>query len=144
MMVAMAMIALTYFIPYGVLTDGVAQMAVRSYGVKTAGGDYLAQPSSYFLYLIHTLVLVLLVYSMISFKNRALQIRILRFAYMVTLASVAVMAIYIQTGGAYFPGMHFTPGISLFLPIGATLFTWLAMRAVKKDDELVRSVDRLR
>jgi glucan phosphoethanolaminetransferase (alkaline phosphatase superfamily) len=144
MLVAMAMISLTYFIPYGVFTDGVMRMAVSSYGLKTQGGDYLSEPSGYYIYLVHTLVLVLMVYSLISFKKRALQIRLLRFSFLVVLASIALIALYINAARTSFPSLHFSIGISLFLPIGAVLFNWLALRGVKKDEELVRSVDRIR
>lgn len=144
MLAAMALIALCFFIPFGVFTDGVIHMAVRSYGVKTDAGEYLAQPSSHYLYLFHTLSLVLLVYSLISFKNRSLQIRLLRFATVVTLSTLVLMALYINAGMSAFPAMHFTPGIALFMPPLAVVFIWLANRGVKKDEELVRSVDRIR
>jgi hypothetical protein len=144
MLVAIAMISMTYFIPYGVFTDGVMRLAVSSYGVKTQGGEYLAEPFGYYIYLVHTLVLVLMVYSLISFKKRALQIRLLRFSFLVVLASIALIALYINDARASFPSLHFTMGISLFLPLGAILFNSLAFRSVKKDQELVRSVDRIR
>jgi len=141
---AMLLIVCSYFIPFGTFSDGVNGLNMGAYGIKNDAGEMLNEPSSYFLYIVHFLILVIDGYALISFKKRSLQIRVLRFGFLMFAISFILIALYINDGNAAFPGMHFTPGISLFLPIGAVLFNWLAARSVRKDEELVRSVDRIR
>lgn len=77
------------------------------------------------------------------YKNRKLQIR---FAG----ALIVIIAIMIFTGAYYAFDVirnfnsHMVPGLNLVFPVLIMIFTYLAYRGIKKDDDLVRSYDRLR
>lgn len=81
------------------------------------------------------------------FKNRPLQ------ANMARLALIASMLILIL-GGAFFykewneinssQDTHFSGEYGLLSPVFAAIFSFLAMRFIKKDEKLVKSSDRLR
>lgn len=79
------------------------------------------------------------------FKNRTMQIR---SGYIIIILSiltplVAFLLIYNeQTAVRDASGINDEPGI--FLPVVALIFAFLANRFVKKDDKLVKSMDRLR
>jgi hypothetical protein len=83
------------------------------------------------------------VISVFLFKNRKLQIRLsiagLVFAFSGFLAEVYYLY-DINTRYTIDSG----PGIKLFLPLIMMLLLFLAYRAIRKDDRLVRSYDRLR
>lgn len=81
--------------------------------------------------------------AILLFKNRNLQVR---------LANVNLLLICVLIGLLFF--LADTMGSSLnhrvsyqygsYLPLIQLVFTFLAIRAIRKDDELVRSADRLR
>ena len=79
------------------------------------------------------------------YKDRKKQLIIGRVTYFLTLAYIVIISLSLDRlieamGGS----PDITYGVSLFLPLIAMGFLFLANRAVKKDEELVRSLDRLR
>ena len=85
------------------------------------------------LLIVFALAGVLAVASIFLFKNRATQSRI---------AIVALVAVIFLLQQVSFASVALSVGI--FLPLVAGLFIWLAQRNIRKDEKLVRSMDRLR
>jgi hypothetical protein len=96
--------------------------------------------------LVSAAVGILSVFTIFQYKNRALQIR---------LTSVGVLSLIALIMGIFFlyiPMIEKTTGIipdyskafGIYLPLVALVFLVLANRAIKRDDKLVRSADRLR
>lgn len=79
------------------------------------------------------------------YKNRPLQARL---AGVSAIAGVLLLALVAFTAKSTFDqapagsSIHFTAGLAL--PVLALAFNWLATRAIRKDEALVRSMDRLR
>ena len=71
----------------------------------------------------------------ILFKNRPLQMLLCKVV-MALIISLMVFA------GVFMKELNL--GVFLYLPIAQLLLAFLALRAIKKDEELVRSVDRIR
>jgi hypothetical protein len=111
------------------------------YHYKTEVGERLG--SSLLLSVPVSLTGMIAVISVFLFKNRKLQIRLsiagLVFAFSGFLAEVYYLY-DINTRYTIDSG----PGIKLFLPLIMMLLLFLAYRAIRKDDRLVRSYDRLR
>jgi hypothetical protein len=81
------------------------------------------------------------------FKDRPRQIRFLRGTYLLTLGVIAFLFItdtslqgYLAQGGTVVS--HY--GISFYAPVFMLILTFLAERAIRGDEALVRSADRLR
>lgn len=80
------------------------------------------------------------------YKNRIRQIQVTNIAVMLNILSIlAILFIYIplvekRTGLK----PDYASGIGIYLPIVSLLFLVLANRAIKRDEKLVRSSDRLR
>jgi hypothetical protein len=84
---------------------------------------------------------ILAVYSIFSFKDRKKQFVIGRFIMLINLFLLGVL-IYLSLN---LPGeVTSEKGIGMFLPVLAVLFSVMANKAIKKDEDLVKSVDRLR
>ena len=79
------------------------------------------------------------------YKNRTLQVRI-GFAVIAAALLLIGLSYWLYSGLASAQGesagLTISPG--LYLPAGAVLFGWLATRFVRKDERIVRSMDRLR
>ncbi len=91
------------------------------------------------------IVCLLALFSIFQFKNRTLQIKVGAFNAFLMMASIATATYFIyqgenkmdmETRGIFKPGY--------FFPLGAMIFNSLANRFIKKDEDLVRSVDRIR
>jgi hypothetical protein len=85
---------------------------------------------------------ILSIVTIFLFKNRQLQFVIGRISILINLFLLGLL-IYLSLN---LPGetMVSEKGIGMFLPILAILLIVLANKAIKKDEDLVKSVDRLR
>lgn len=117
-------------------------------GFTTAEGLAVAdvEPLLPLKYVVPVLILVLLV-TMFLFKNRKRQSTVAHSSYLISVLIIggAVLAnqgfvAYLGESGAVDSSM----GVSFYLPFAVIAFTFLAIRAIKKDEDLVRSLDRLR
>ena len=89
--------------------------------------------------------------SIFMFKNRILQMRIVAFMLVLTLAYIAIMFLSTIDGcvadiQASWPiwtvNVHY--GVGTFAPVGGVVLLFLAQQAIKKDELKVRAADRLR
>ena len=83
-----------------------------------------------------------------QFKNRTLQMKMCRLNALLLLGLVFSMFYLIDKAQAMFTNMEIETeisyGIGTYLPLVAVVLNILATRAIKKDEKLVRSADRLR
>ncbi len=79
------------------------------------------------------------------FKNRMLQARLAGVSIIVAVLLMALVAFAAKTTIDQTPsGGTVNFAVGLALPVLALALNWLASRAIKKDEALVRSMDRLR
>jgi hypothetical protein len=76
-----------------------------------------------------------------SFKNRARQTRVVVFAI---LALVVLVGLFIYFTYLSFSGALVSFKFGAFLPLVAIVVDYLAIRAIGKDEALIRSIDRIR
>ena len=115
--------------------------SLYTYAVKSIDGE--TQVNEYKLLFASIIGIVLALAALISFKNRTRQIKLSRglFLLSITQISAIIFAIFGILGeGANFENLGIA---SVFLPIIAVL-SILTTRAIRKDDQLIKSVDRIR
>lgn len=91
------------------------------------------------------------------FKNRRLQMRLATLGFMTTLVYVFLLFFWavdkyadLLSSNEYLKGFlsdakpDVSWGVGAFLPMAALVFFFLAQRAIRKDEALVRAADRLR
>ncbi len=84
---------------------------------------------------------LLAMFSIFKYKKRQLQFVLGRVIILINLFLLGIL-IYLSLN---IPGEASSEkGIGMFIPIVAILFAVLANKAIKKDEDLVKSVDRLR
>jgi hypothetical protein len=83
------------------------------------------------------------VYSIISFKKRQTQFVLNRLNIILNLILLGLFVYHSLNISGETPAVS-EKGIGMFLPILAILLLALANKAIKKDEDLVKSVDRLR
>ena len=84
-------------------------------------------------------VAISLIITIFLFKKRKLQIGIC-YAMILSLVLAYVIYLFVNFGSLSFTGMNYT----FLFPFIAIIFIFLALRGIKKDEKLIRSLDRLR
>ena len=73
------------------------------------------------------------------FKKRKIQIRIC-YAMILSLVLAYIIYLFVNFGSLSLTGMNYT----FLFPFIAIIFVFLALQGIKKDEKLIRSLDRLR
>jgi glucan phosphoethanolaminetransferase (alkaline phosphatase superfamily) len=81
--------------------------------------------------------------TILFFKNRSLQKRLVRFLIIVVIAFIFVSCLYAYVIITKY-NSEIVPGFKMVIPLLQLVFSVLAYRGIIKDDKLVKSYDRLR
>lgn len=129
-----------------------AQLPLMSF--MSADGDYqlaasgITQADSVILATTPLLILILVAaafnaFAFISFRKRMLQVRALVFSIILQLGSYGLGAYYLlQIKDSIVGPAAFS--IPMTFPLVAAILSFLALRAIGKDEALVKSLDRIR
>ncbi len=82
--------------------------------------------------------------SIFLYNNRPLQMKICRFAIIADVIGLVLAIILFWQDGENFSTVAVNDGGGAYLPFGFLLFAILALRFIRKDESLVKSMDRLR
>ncbi|MDZ4823316.1 MAG: DUF4293 domain-containing protein [Flavobacteriales bacterium] len=111
------------------------------------GTDY-AKWSKYVGYVI-ILSAVAFLLSAFWYKNRKAQMRIVRLNFVLMALVVALLAFYFSNlssaiNDSAFELMDVLLTPMFFMPLPALIFNWLGLRGIRKDEETIRSLNRIR
>ena len=123
-----------------VITSGVLPFFIKLWTIEN-NFEFFATSNKMFIgFFLIAAVLALI--SIFSFKKRQNQFVLNRLNIILNFILIGLLVFRLQNlpGGAFVP----VKGIGMFLPLFSILFLVLANRAIKKDEDLVKSVDRIR
>lgn len=83
-------------------------------------------------------------YTVLQFKRRRYQIQLGKIIVLLHMVFVFSAFYYIDFYTEKFSGAAFSHSLSSYLPLISMILIIMANKAIKKDEELVRSVDRIR
>ncbi|MBI3521250.1 MAG: DUF4293 domain-containing protein [Bacteroidetes bacterium] len=139
-LLAVAIIAIVqFFIPFQTLTfeDKIWSICL----MPRCSAD-VAGATTYIVMALNTIILILSLIIIFLYKNRIFQYKLANLLMVLNVLIVGLFFIlsYIKEG---------TPGtvsyqFGAFLPIISAVFSFLAAHFIKKDEQLVRSADRIR
>lgn len=147
MLLALVCLTIFYFVPFGSLFIG-SEVDLCSYPINVFGVDVqMAEGLEHFsviplLVLISITALAVLV-TIFLFKHRIAQIRLCAFSMIMSLGCTGLSFFYLYKIADKFGG-DYSVTILIVLPIIACILLYLAMRAVARDEALVKSIDRIR
>jgi hypothetical protein len=111
---------------------------------KIYASDGSSHESNTYLVAIAAGIAALSIASILLFKNRKMQTLVSSINYLLILGLIIMMYLY-SLGIEYFSGagnQSFT--LLALLPMSLLFFNFLAIKGVKKDEKLIRSMDRIR
>ena len=123
------------------------ELGTRQVYDTVQGVPVVDAPLKYPIWLLYALLGAVMLVDVFLFKNRKQQLTILRSSWILILLLAVVQVVTHQSVSAYLnAGRHLGSGLGpvMFFPLGILLFMYMAQRGVQKDEELVRSMDRLR
>jgi len=104
-------------------------------------GDYIVKAIP--LTILLAVIVLLLLINIFSYKKRILQMRLSVFSILLMIGSIGLIFFYALHGQGKIHGEIFYLYPVIF-PVVSTILAFLAFKGVKKDEELVRSYDRIR
>jgi len=115
-------------------------------GLKNSLGEIVNVSANWSVHIVIILTALVILFALLKYKNRGLQLKLLRLSYLL-LAGILVGLYFLIRKNAEASGLEqidMQYGPSYFMPVVAILLVFMAQRGIKKDDELVKSLDRLR
>jgi hypothetical protein len=139
-LLAVAIIAIIqFFLPFQLVNTGNVTFPVDLLtGFKTPS----ISSNIYFAFIFNVIILILSVTIIFLYKNRVLQYKLanLLVVFNVFLVGLFFILSYSKEGGPEAISYQF----GSFLPLISAVFAYLAAHFIKKDEQLVRSADRIR
>lgn len=131
------------FTPLAYFVAGSEEYLLHAFALKSATSSH---PTIYMGIIIALSAIVPFI-TIFLYKNRLLQIRLCAVELVLLVGSVVFMAIYYYLGQRFFSDIAFhTQGfrIAIIFPLLSLILDYLALRAIFRDEMLVKSLDRIR
>ena len=145
LLIIAALMAVTLFSGLAWFAGDAGEFGLYAFGLKTAEGELVQ--STVYMGVLLALACALPLVTIFLFKRRLVQIRLCAVELVLLIGAGAMMGIYFYLCNRYFADSEFyshTLKISLVFPLVCLVFDLLALRAIFRDEKLVRSLDRIR
>lgn len=145
LLIAEMLIGALFFVPLAEIAgkDGhIYRLDIKGIYLEAALKSELIQ-SGFFLTLLCGVSLVTLLLAIFKYKNRPLQMRLSRIGIIILCGLVGMIYYYAWSIANGISGT-FSLKIYFVFPLIASILIYLAIRAINKDEILVRSIDRIR
>lgn len=140
-----ALMAVVLFAPLAWFGGEAGEFELYAFALEATGGETVQ--STVYMGIVLALACVLPLVTIFLFRRRLLQIRLCVVEMVLLLGSLAMEGVYYFLSWRVFSDMAFhTQGLkpSIALPLVCMLLTYLALRAIFRDEMLVRAADRIR
>lgn len=138
LLIVAGLLIVTMCLPMGYFTDATGEQAFKALGIEVHG----TFQSTWGLFGILMLSTMIALATLFVYKNRMLQIRMTIFNSLLLLGYyIAFIAFYFALKG---DGNLFRIGWALCLPLISIILNVLAIRAIGRDEVMVKAADRLR
>ena len=143
LVLAALLLGLTFAFPFATYSLMQGEVIFNAYGVSDNAGEI----NTFFpYYIVIALSMGLALFSILQYKKRKLQITVGRFLYLLLGVTIAFVFIdfYSLKGQLEVDSAAVSYGVSMFLPVAALPILFMANRNIRKDEDLIKSLDRLR
>ena len=143
LVLAALLLGLTFAFPFATYTLSQGDVIFNAYCVTENDGEI----NTFFpYYIVIALSMGLALFSILQYKKRKLQITVGRFLYLLIAITIAFVFIdfYSLKGQFEVDSNSVSYGVSMFLPVAALPILFMANRNIRKDEDLIKSLDRLR
>lgn len=141
------LMAITFFAPLA--TFGTTEGLSTLYAYELVDAEGIATTNPYYLWFLVIVAMALPLGTIFRYKKRLIQIRWCVVEMVLLVGVMLMLGLYCYRFYSLFseasPELFAASfRVTLLCPLAALLFTWLAMRAIFRDEMLVRAADRIR
>ena len=120
------------------------------YQLKSSGNEMLV--NSYALMAVNIIIILFTLFIIFSYKNRKKQVRFAGLNLLLICTFIVLTFYSFDNAQTFLNGslnpngteISTTYGIGMILPLLSLVFNFLAMRGIRKDEELIKSTERIR
>ena len=120
------------------------QLDMRGFVQLNPDGSFLSAVSTNPTTFVFGIILVVTLMTIFKYKNRKQQFRLCTINFILILIYIILLAVVIFMGKHKLAGTEMSLKIPAVLSLVALIFNYLAMRGIAKDENMVKSMDRLR
>jgi hypothetical protein len=140
---------MTFILPFAHFLDGNTKLSEYAlFGVFNvqSGVVEMGDPWGFPTWIFSAILVLLPVLAILQFKNRGLQLKLTRLTMLLNLGFVVYLSFAIQSihNELYDAGTSIFYHAAFYMPVISLPFLFLAIRGIKKDEALVKSLDRIR
>ncbi len=140
-LVAVAVMFITILLsPIVTFTNGIDVFQLNNQGIISSEGEMIV--STFMLTIMEVVIALIALVTIFLFKKRMLQIRLSIFNVVLMVGFYVLLAVYIYVGSK--SDLEFQLSYPVVFPLVSAILTYLAIRAIGKDEAMVRSFDRIR
>ena len=142
LLIAVLLLAMLFFVPLAELADkngALYQFSV--FGIVQEGASNGLVQRCWPVFILVCLVLIILNLIILNFKRRTTQIKLSYVVIFLMICLTGLVYFYVSSnnlGGTYAFKLYAS------FPLEAAIFVFLAIRGIVKDENLVKSIDRIR
>lgn len=143
LLIAAAFMAVALFSPLAVFNVGNEEFTLSAFSLSGT----VESRSTLWLGILLAASAVLPLVTLFLFKRRQLQIRLCAVELVLLVGSLVFIGIYYWLSNRMFTDLdttHQRLALGALMPLLSAIVVWLAMRAIFRDEVLVRSLDRIR
>ncbi|MFA5330100.1 MAG: DUF4293 domain-containing protein [Prolixibacteraceae bacterium] len=137
-LISAILVGLLFLLPFAeIVKDG----AVYLFNYKGILLDGTVKEDGVAISVLIGIILALHGFAILSYKNRVRQIRVIVFTILIMLGLFGLFFFFTMYS---FKDAQLSYKVSMVFPIVAIILDYLAIRAIGKDEALIRSIDRIR
>ncbi len=143
LLIAAALMTVAVFSPLAVFNVGAAEYTLSSFSLAGEGGSF----ATLLLGILLAVSALLPLATLFLYKRRQLQIRLCAVELVLLIGCIVFIGIYYWLSNRMFTDFDTTYrrfAYGALMPLLSLVPVWLAMRAIFRDEVLVRSLDRIR
>lgn len=144
---AMTSVLLLFFMPAAEVPGlGNQLYLLRMSGIfrVVPGGSELMNYYWWPLLILLVIITVLFPAAILFYRKRMVQMRLCILVILLLAGLTGFMFYYISVAFRSIGAVEYSYKLTIVLPLIAIILTYLAFRAIRKDEELIRSIDRIR
>ncbi len=142
LLAAVALMTIFFFSPLATFLSAEGLYSLSAMGVNSAAGELVSDTR--YLAIMVALAALLPFVTIFLFKKRMLQLRLSVVSVVLTLGALIVGGVYFYLAKRYFGEAESAIRIVCLLPVVAIIFDLMALKAIFKDEMLIKSLDRIR
>lgn len=144
LLVAELFIGSLFIKPFAKLVDkGGAEYTTDLLGVHKLGANSLLLQSNTLLSILGGALLILILLTIFNYKNRKNQQKLAFIGLGGCIVTAGLMFLHVQSISEQLAGIY-TLTLTFVFPIIAAVLIFMAIKGIRKDEALVRSIDRIR